>query len=156
MDQSSILQARQPPQAPQAPDLHARCRTLSLSDIPHNGYVLFENSEDFTRAGDMIIAGEFGECSLCSMLLWSLGSQLRVRQMNDSCVILYVNHPKEFPLQRLEIIVVRKAYRERLGWGFDVRDRWYIGPPDPKPWLARGHLMLYAAQGKYMWKLIQR
>lgn len=130
-----------------ASQLHAHCRALTLLDIKREGYVLFEDANTLLSSNE-VVADDGTKCSLCVMLLWALRFQPRIRTIPDACVVLYRNPPSwDEPLQRLEVILVSEANRSRLGWASDTGGRWTIGPPDPKPWLVRGHLTVYAAQG---------
>ncbi|RSL80090.1 hypothetical protein CEP51_006819 [Fusarium floridanum] len=118
------------------------CKNASLCDITGHGYVLDINvKQTLQEAKDQTE----NECYLCSLVWWSLKNRTaKILAMDDPVIALYCNPPFSTPVQQIDVIVVNKKKREDLGWALDFSGLSHLGPPDPKPWVTRGRIILHA------------
>jgi hypothetical protein len=65
--------------------------------------------------------------------------------------VLYRNPPLEGPMQRIEVVVAPGHKRCEFSWSEDVDGLLHLGPPDDKPWLARGHINVYGTKNNSRW-----
>ncbi|RSL73332.1 hypothetical protein CEP54_000331 [Fusarium duplospermum] len=116
------------------------CKNASLCDITGHGYVLNINVKQTLQAK----AQTENECYLCSLVWWSLKNRTaKILAMDDPVIALYCNPPFSTPVQQIDVIVVNKKKREDLGWALDFEGLSHLGPPDAKPWVTRGRIVLH-------------
>lgn len=123
-----------------------RCKDPSLCDITGHGYVLgIDVKQALGEADD-------SGCHLCSLVWWSLkGRTTKIQEMDDPVLVLYCNPPFQGPVQQINVVAVNRKKRQDLGWAPESSGLWHLGPPDDKPWVARGRIFLHAdhKQGKF-------
>ncbi|KAI8656566.1 HET domain-containing protein [Fusarium sp. Ph1] len=118
------------------------CRNASLCDITGRGYVL---DIDVKQTLEEAKVENENECYLCFLVWWSLKNRTaKIQTMDDPVIALYCNPPFKTPVQQIDVIVVSKKKREDLGWALDFSGLSHLGPPDAKPWVTRGRIVLYA------------
>ncbi|KAF5005330.1 hypothetical protein FDECE_8226 [Fusarium decemcellulare] len=106
-----------------------------------NGYVL---NLDIKKILQTATPKDEGGCGLCSLIRWSLrNSVAKIKAMHKPTIALYRNPPCNNPIQQIDVIVAEKELEE-LAWAHDVTGLWHLGPPDGKPWITRGRIILYA------------
>ena len=120
----------------------SKCKNPTLADISGSGYVLdVDVKESLKQASEQ----PEGQCDLCSNVLWSLRHRVaRIKGMANPTLVLYRNPPCDAPIQQIDVIVVNENKRDDLAWAHDVTGLWHLGPPDEKPWITRGSIILYA------------
>ncbi|KAL2671233.1 hypothetical protein Neosp_013812 [[Neocosmospora] mangrovei] len=117
------------------------CKNASLRDITGHGYVLDIDVKQTLEAK----AQTENECYLCSLVWWSLKNRTaKILAMDDPVIALYCNPPFKTPVQQIDVIAVNKKKRQDLGWALDFSGLSHLGPPDAKPWVTRGRIVLYA------------
>lgn len=125
------------------------CKNASLRDITGHGYVL---DIDVKQTLQEVKSPSENECYLCSLVWWSLKNRTaKILAMDDPVIALYCNPPFKTPVQQIDVIVVNKRKRQDLGWALDFSGLSHLGPPDAKPWVTRGRIVLYAdpRRGKF-------
>ncbi|KAL5083826.1 hypothetical protein Trisim1_012424 [Trichoderma cf. simile WF8] len=119
-----------------------KCQNLCLSDITAEGYMLY--SDVASLLGNMTANGATS-CDLCSLILSSLRSDMHKLQSMSSCsVTLYRYPPGHQLLEMVYVVVTEEKRRSDFMWCPEGDGRWYLGPPDEKPWLVRGYITVYA------------
>ncbi|RYP65127.1 hypothetical protein DL769_006406 [Monosporascus sp. CRB-8-3] len=61
--------------------------------------------------------------------------------------MLYRNPPKGGPVQRIDVIAMPLRLAKDSLWLPGMGGLWHLGPPDEKPWIARGHVTVYGGHG---------
>ncbi|KAI8713124.1 HET domain-containing protein [Fusarium sp. LHS14.1] len=118
------------------------CKNASLRDITGHGYVL---NIDVKQTLQEAKSQTENECYLCSLVWWSLKNRTaKILAIDDPVIALYCNPPFEAPVQQIDVIVVSKTKRQDLGWALGFSGLSHLGPPDAKPWVTRGRIVLYA------------
>ncbi|KAI9172623.1 laccase precursor [Paramyrothecium foliicola] len=120
-----------------------RCQTVTLSRITKAGFSFHLNFRQLSLAASDL---RDGCCDLCFTLWWSLRwhSSKIGGELDDTDVVLYRNPPNDDPIQRIEVVVAPEERRRDFSWSADANGLHHIGPPDEKPWIARGHLKVFA------------
>ncbi|KAM0438755.1 hypothetical protein ACHAPT_001513 [Fusarium lateritium] len=134
---------RRDPSAKPCPD----CKNPSLIDIVGRGwgYNLDIDVKQTLEARETDSNNNNNQCFLCSLIWWSLKNRTaKIQAMDDPVLALYCNPPFEGPLQQIDVIVVSKKKQGDLGWAPEIMGLWQLGPPDDKPWITRGRIVLHA------------
>lgn len=118
------------------------CWNLCLGDITAEGYMLY--SDIASLLGNMNANGATS-CDLCTLILSSLRSDMHKLQSMSCCsVTLYRYPPDHQLLEKIYVVVTEEKRRSDFMWCPEGDGRWYLGPPDEKPWLVRGYITVYA------------
>ncbi|KAI0880123.1 HET-domain-containing protein [Annulohypoxylon maeteangense] len=130
-----------------------KCRELTLEKIVDDGYLIAPNALDFLFKP----TSEQETCDVCSIIRHSLRydrGKLRI-YTNSSEVemsLFIFRNPPSFSGHRLQQLdVIAMPSRLRGGhWVGGTDGYWHFGPPDDKPQIARGIIVVHCGQASFM------